>query len=74
MPQRTLSQDEHYIADVATKQDGVPQSITNDLAIPLPSQSNLPTDYDSSRQPTQLGHDAQDTWTKQPVRSTADNW
>ena len=50
---RTLPQDEHYVSDVATQQDGVPQLITDTLTRPLPSVSNLPNDYDNSPQATQ---------------------
>ena len=54
-----LSQDEHYVSDVATQQDGVPQVTSDTLALPLPSSSNLPTDYDQphqSNQQTSTGH------------------
>ena len=46
MPWGALSQDKHYVSDVATQQDGVPQVTTDTLALPLPSLRNLPTDYD----------------------------
>ena len=46
LPPGPLSQDEHYVLDVATQQDGVPQVTTDTLALPLPSSTNLPTDYD----------------------------
>ena len=50
---RTLPQDEHYVSDVATQQDGVPWLVTDTLARPLPPVSNLPNDYDNSSQTTQ---------------------
>ena len=40
-----LSNDEHYVSDAATQQDGVPQVTSDTLALPLPYSSNLPTDY-----------------------------
>ena len=40
---RSISQGEHYDSDVANQQDGVPQET---LALPQPSSSNLPTNYD----------------------------
>ena len=46
LPTAPLSNDEHYISDAATQQDGVPQVTSDTLALPLPSSSNLPTDYD----------------------------
>ena len=45
LPMAPLSHNEHYISDAATQQDGVPQVTTDTLALPLPSSSNLPTDY-----------------------------
>ena len=41
-----LSQDKHYVSDIAMQLDGVPQVTSDTLALPLPSSSNLPTDYD----------------------------
>ena len=55
----SLSNDEHYVSDAATQQDGVPQVTSDTLALPLPSSSNLPTDYDQpqqSNQPMSTGH------------------
>ena len=46
-------QDKHYVSDVATQQDGVPQVTTDTLALLLPSSSNLPTDYDHPHQGNQ---------------------
>ena len=46
-------QDEHYVSDVATQQDGVPQVTTVTLALPLPNSSNLPTNYDQQPQRSQ---------------------
>ena len=54
-----LSQDKHYVSDVATQQDGVPQVTSDTLALPLPSSTNLPTDYDQPHQGNQqpsIGH------------------
>ena len=48
-----LSQDEHYVSDAATQQDGVPQVTTDTLALPLPYSSNLPTDYNQSHRSNQ---------------------
>ena len=45
LPMAPLSQDEHYVSDAATQQDGVPQVTSDTLALPLPYSSNLPTDY-----------------------------
>ena len=45
LPMTPLSNDEHYVSDTAI-QDGVPQVTSDTLALPLPSSSNLPTDYD----------------------------
>ena len=59
LPMAPLSQDEHYVSDAATQQDGVPQVTLDTLALPLPSLSNLPTDYDQlqqSNQQTSTGH------------------
>ena len=59
LPTAPLSQDEHYVSDTATQQDGVPQVTSDTLALPLPSSSNLPTDYDQpyqSNQQTSTGH------------------
>ena len=59
-----LSQDEHYVSDIATQQDGVPQVTSDTLAFPLPSSSNLPTDYDQphqSNQQTSTGHTSSET-------------
>ena len=56
LPMAPLSHDEHY---VATQQDVVPQVTSDTLALPLPSSSNLPTDYDQchrSNQQTSTGH------------------
>ena len=53
LPLRTLSQDEHYVSDVATQQDGVPRVTTDILAQLLPTSSNLPTDYNNPQQGTQ---------------------
>ena len=53
LPQGALSQDEHYVSDVATQQDGVPQVTSDTLALPLLSLSNLPTDYDRPSQRNQ---------------------
>ena len=46
LPTAPLSQDEHYVSHTAMQQDGVPQVTSDTLALPLPSSSNLPTDYD----------------------------
>ena len=46
LPMVPLSNDEHYVSDAATQQDGVPQVTSDILALPLPSSSNLPTEYD----------------------------
>ena len=54
-----LSNNEHYVSDTATQQDGVPQVTSDTLALPLPSSCNLPTDYDQpqrSHQQTSTGH------------------
>ena len=59
LPMVPLSHDEHYISDAATQQDGVPQVTSDTLALPVPSSSNLPTDYDQphrSNQQTSMGH------------------
>ena len=59
LPMAPLSQDEHYVSDAATQQDGVPQVTSDTLALPLPYSSNLPTDYDQphrSNQPTSNEH------------------
>ena len=59
LPMAPLSHDKHYISDTATQQDGVPQVTSDTLALPLPSSSNLPTDYDQphrSNQKTSMGH------------------
>ena len=53
LPMAPLSNDEHYVSDAATQQDGVPQVISDILALPLPSSSNLPTDYDQPQQNNQ---------------------
>ena len=45
LPMAPLSQDKHYVSDAATQQDGVLQVTSDTLALPLPSSSNLPTDY-----------------------------
>ena len=49
---------------MATQQDGVPQVTSDTLALPLPTSSNLPTDYDPPPQRSQqatTGPTAQDT-------------
>ena len=46
LPMASLLNDEHCVSDAATQQDGVPQVTSDTLALPLPSSSNLPTDYD----------------------------
>ena len=54
-----LSQEEHYVSDAATQQDGVTQVTSDTLALPLPYSSNLLTDYDQphrSNQPTSSEH------------------
>ena len=54
-----LSNDEHYVSDTVTQQDGVPQVTADTLALPLPYSSNLPTDYDQPHrrgQQTSTGH------------------
>ena len=59
LPMAPLLQDEHYVSDTATQQDGVPQVTSDTLAPPLPSSSNLPTDYDYPHQnnrQTSTGH------------------
>ena len=59
LPMVPLSQDEHYISDTAMQQDGVPQVTSDTLALPLPSSSNLPTDFDhphQNNQQTSTGH------------------
>ena len=59
LPTAPLSNDEYYVSDTATQQDGVPQVTSYTLALPLPSSSNLPTDYDQpqrSSQQTSTGH------------------
>ena len=48
-----LLQDKHYVSDVATQQDGVPQVTTDTLALLLPTSSNLPTDYNQPPQRSQ---------------------
>ena len=45
-----MLQDKHYVADVATQQDGVPQVTSDTLALLLPTSSNLPTDYNQQSQ------------------------
>ena len=40
-------------SDVATQQDGVPQVTSDTLALPLPTSSNLPTDYNPPSQRNQ---------------------
>ena len=77
MPTRTISQDEHYITDIATQQDGVPQET---LALLLPYSTNLPTDYDrpplenqpTSSRPTEslLQSDAQGATAQQSTGET----
>ena len=52
-------------------QDRVPQSTTADLALPLSTQSNLPTDYDSSKQLMQQGQNTQETQRKQPIAQSS---
>ena len=59
LPTAPLLNDEHYVSDTATQQDGVQQVTSDTLALPLPSSSNLPTDYDQpqqSNQKTSIGH------------------
>ena len=59
LPMAPLSQDEHYVSDAAMQQDGLPQVTSDTLTLPLPSSSNLPTDYDQphrSNQQTSIGH------------------
>ena len=53
LPMAPLSNDEHYVSDTAMQQDGVPQVTSDILALPLPSSSNLPTDYDQPQQNNQ---------------------
>ena len=53
LPRRALLQDKHYVSDVATQQDGLPQVTIDTLALPLPTSSNLPTDYDQQPQRSQ---------------------
>ena len=45
-----MSQDEQYVSDVATQQDGVPQVTSDTLTLLLLTSSNLPTDYDHPSQ------------------------
>ena len=59
LPMTPLSQDEHYVSDAAMQQDDVPHVTSDTLALPLPSSSNLPTDYDyphRKNQQTSTGH------------------
>ena len=59
LPMAPLSQDEHYVSDAAMQQDGVPQVTSDTLALPLPSSSNIPTDYNQphqNNQQTSTGH------------------
>ena len=66
LPTAPLSNDEHYVSDAATQQDGVPQVTSDTLALPLPYSSNLPTDYDQphrSSQQTSTGHTSSQTLT-----------
>ena len=48
-----MLQDKHYVSDVATQQDGVPQVTSDTLALLLPALSNLPTNYNRPSQRNQ---------------------
>ena len=53
LPMAPLSNDEHYVSDIVTQQDDIPQVTSDTLALPLPSSSNLPTAYDQPQRSNQ---------------------